>query len=63
MGKLARAIAGAIRLDYSFTYNILVSPMGVQNYIATVKLIPITDGDRFRRVDCRVRLRAGASRN
>ncbi|MZR32284.1 SRPBCC family protein [Sneathiella litorea] len=30
--------------DYSFSYSILESPMGVENYVATVKLFPITDG-------------------
>lgn len=30
--------------DYSFSYAILESPMGVENYVSTVKLIPITDG-------------------
>ncbi|MGH6610229.1 MAG: SRPBCC family protein, partial [Burkholderiaceae bacterium] len=28
------------------TYSILESPMGVDNYIATLKLTPITDGNR-----------------
>lgn len=32
--------------DYTCTYSILVSPMGVENYIATLKLTPITDGNR-----------------
>ncbi|MDH3660415.1 MAG: SRPBCC family protein [Alphaproteobacteria bacterium] len=32
--------------DLSCTYAILESPMGVENYIATLKLTPITDGDR-----------------
>lgn len=32
--------------DYSFTYAILESPMGVSNYVATLKLTPVTDGDR-----------------
>ncbi len=34
--------------DYDFTcmYEILESPMGVDNYIATLKLTPITDGGR-----------------
>lgn len=32
--------------DLSCTYAILESPMGVDNYIATLKLTPITDGDR-----------------
>lgn len=31
--------------EYSFAYSILESPMGVQNYTATFKLIPVTDGD------------------
>jgi hypothetical protein len=32
--------------DYECTYSILESPMGVENYIATLKLTPITDGNR-----------------
>lgn len=32
--------------DFSCTYSILESPMGVENYIATLKLTPITDGNR-----------------
>jgi hypothetical protein len=32
--------------DYSYTYSILESPLGVSNYIATLKLTPITDGNR-----------------
>jgi hypothetical protein len=34
--------------DYDFTcvYAILESPMGVDNYVATIKLTPITDGAR-----------------
>lgn len=34
--------------DYGFscTYSILESPMGVENYVATLKLTPVTDGDR-----------------
>jgi hypothetical protein len=40
------------------TYSILESPMGVENYVATVRLTPITDGDRtFCEWDGRVRLR------
>ena len=32
--------------DYDFTcsYSILESPMGVENYVATLKLTPVTDG-------------------
>ncbi len=32
--------------DYSCTYSILESPMGVDNYVATLKLTPVTDGAR-----------------
>ena len=32
--------------DYSCIYEILESPMGVENYVATLKLTPVTDGAR-----------------
>ena len=32
--------------DYSCCYSILESPMGVDNYVATLKLTPVTDGNR-----------------
>lgn len=32
--------------DYSCSYEILESPMGVTNYVATLKLTPVTDGTR-----------------
>ncbi|HEX7156448.1 MAG TPA: SRPBCC family protein [Burkholderiaceae bacterium] len=32
--------------EYECSYSILESPMGVRNYVATLKLTPITDGDR-----------------
>jgi uncharacterized protein YndB with AHSA1/START domain len=32
--------------DYQCTYSILESPMPLENYIATLKLTPITDGNR-----------------
>ena len=32
--------------EYECTYSILESPMGVSNYIATLKLTPVTDGSR-----------------
>jgi hypothetical protein len=31
--------------EYQCTYSILESPMGVQNYVATLKLTPVTDGN------------------
>jgi hypothetical protein len=45
-GNLREQLLALSDYDYSVTYNILVSPMGVQNYVATLKLMPITDGDR-----------------
>ncbi len=32
--------------DYQCSYSILESPMGVENYVATLKLTPVTDGNR-----------------
>src|ERR1700754_3031153 len=32
--------------DLSCSYSILESPMGVENYVATLKLTPVTDGAR-----------------
>ena len=42
-----RAAAGAVGLRlFSCSYEILESPMGVDNYVSTLKLTPITDGGR-----------------
>ena len=42
-------------LDYTFTYCILTSPLPVEGYVATLKLHPITVGNKnARRVDRRV---------
>lgn len=32
--------------EFSCTYSILESPMGVDDYVATLKLTPVTDGSR-----------------
>ncbi len=32
--------------DYQCSYSILDSPMGVRDYVATLKLTPVTDGGR-----------------
>ena len=32
--------------DFQCTYSILESPMDVDNYVATLKLTPVTDGGR-----------------
>lgn len=33
-------------LDFRMTYTILAAPMPVRNYVATLRLVPITDRDR-----------------
>jgi len=46
-GSLIRErLLGLSDYDYSCTYEILESPMGVSNYVATIKLTPVTDGNR-----------------
>ena len=45
-GNLREQLLALSDHDYSVTYNILVSPMNVQNFVATLKLRAITDGDR-----------------
>jgi hypothetical protein len=45
-GNIREQLLALSDFDYSFTYSILVSPMAVENYIATLKLTPITDGGR-----------------
>lgn len=45
-GNLREQLLALSDCDHSVTYNILVSPMGVQNYVATLKLTPVTDGER-----------------
>jgi Polyketide cyclase / dehydrase and lipid transport len=43
-GMIRERLLGLSDYDYSQTYEILESPMGVANYVATLKLTPITDG-------------------
>ena len=45
-GFLREQLLALSDYDYSVTYSILESPMGVENYIATLKLVPVTDGER-----------------
>jgi hypothetical protein len=45
-GNLREQLLALSDYDYVCTYAILVSPMGVENYVATLKLSPITDGNR-----------------
>jgi hypothetical protein len=45
-GKIRERLLALSDYDFSCTYSILESPMGVENYVAVLKLIPVTDGDR-----------------
>ena len=45
-GVIRERLLGLSDYDYSCVYEILESPMGVENYVATLKLTPITDGNR-----------------
>lgn len=45
-GRIRERLLALSDFDYSVTYSILESPMGVENYVATLKLGPITDGNR-----------------
>ena len=44
-GRIREQLLALSDFDYSVSYSILESPMGVENYIATLKLSPITDGN------------------
>lgn len=45
-GQIRERLLALSDFEYSCTYAILESPMGVENYTATLKLTPITDGGR-----------------
>ena len=45
-GNLREQLLALSDHSRSVTYNILASPMGVEDYVATLKLTAITDGDR-----------------
>jgi hypothetical protein len=45
-GNIREQLLSLSDYDYTCGYAILESPMGVENYTATLKLMPITDGDR-----------------
>ena len=45
-GRIREQLLALSDFDYSVTYSILESPMGVENYVAVLKLSPITDGNR-----------------
>jgi hypothetical protein len=44
--QLREKLLGLSDYDMFCTYSILESPMGVENYVATLRLTPVTDGER-----------------
>jgi hypothetical protein len=45
-GTIREQLLALSDYEYSCTYSILESPMGVMDYVATLKLTPVTDGNR-----------------
>jgi hypothetical protein len=45
-GRIRERLLALSDFDLSCIYEILESPMGVENYVATLKLTPVTDGNR-----------------
>ncbi len=45
-GMIRERLLALSDYDYTCSYEILESPMGVANYVATLKLTPVTDGNR-----------------
>ena len=45
-GTIRERLLALSDFDFTQTYEILESPMGVSHYVATLKLTPITDGNR-----------------
>lgn len=44
--RIRERLLGLSDYDFFCTYSILESPMPLTNYIATLRLTPVTDGDR-----------------
>lgn len=44
--RIREKLLGLSDYDFFCTYSILESPMPLENYIATLRLTPVTDGDR-----------------
>src|ERR1700737_2901438 len=45
-GRIRERLLALSDYEMSCTYSILESPLGVENYVATLRLIPVTDGDQ-----------------
>ena len=45
-GRIRERLLALSDFEFSQSYAILESPMGVEDYVATLRLLPITDGGR-----------------
>ena len=45
-GQIRERLLALSDYEYTCSYAILESPMGVENYVATLRLTPVTDGDQ-----------------
>ena len=45
-GRIRERLLALSDYDFSIVYAILDSPMAVESYVATLRLFPVTDGDR-----------------
>jgi hypothetical protein len=45
-GRIRERLLALSDYEMSCTYSILESPMGVENYLATLRLIPVTEDDQ-----------------
>ena len=45
-GRIRERLLALSDYDFAVVYGILESPMAVENYVATLRLFPVTDGDR-----------------
>ncbi len=45
-GTIREQLLALSDYDYTFIYSILESPLGVNHYVATFKLLPVTDNDQ-----------------
>jgi len=46
LGQIREQLLSLSDYDFSFTYSILESPMPITDYVASVRLHPVTDGNR-----------------
>jgi len=45
-GSIREQLLALDDIEHACTYSILESPMPVENYVATLRLLPVTDGNR-----------------